>query len=648
MKFSKIILSMTAVIIVTACVYYKAPAVSVGKFGMTSTKPGMIASMPLTTTQRSPLLVAEVGHVYRYHLHYSASGSLDLAAVLGNGASGQPRQTSSTKAEGELELACIRSGDQPSFLGRISLSQLALRANGQESTATSERAVSDLTRPFIVTIGSEKRSLKVSIPTNTAVMSANLLREIFRAMQIDLPGGENLPESWSTIAADANGEVSATYLLTGIRGDILTLKKTKTPVVASVQATESLTLTGEAQIDVDMKSGWLRNLTSEFVYDANRGSTAIGHSETSADFVWTGESADLPTWALEASTDPRSFKDLAMTAADMNSAIEAQLNRKALGDATFDSLKAELDRADIEQRSGREVDIHARTRQINQLYAWLELHPEDAPRFSARLAEVPQDSESFSLLLGSLYQTGHHEAQQALIEALGTLSSNGGKTVQILAVSGLIAHPDQALEDSIRSILATSHDPVISNTAALALGNIAGSLDHDLARHKTLVKDLAAYLQNAADLNRQNALIASLGGTMDPEVIPTLAALTHAPSDDVRGAAASALARIPDAKAVDEVVMVATSDADESVRYSATESLYEARLTTLANNHSLIEALDKEDSVRIRASLVRALWAHRSIGGKADQRVRNAAVADDSAEVRKVARTLIVGHDTPT
>src|SRR5262249_21716075 len=196
-------------------------------------------------------------------------------------------------------------------------------------------------------------------------------------------------------------------------------------------------------------------------------------------------------------------------------AAEAAIQRAELGDATLDSLLADLAKTEADAKPNAND-----TPPYLKLKALVYLQPEACPRLAEVLNKTKTDGPTMQLLTGALSSVGHAEAQSALQQAIRARGDDFTTLAVLIPALGLVDNPTPQSEELLRE-LSGRGDVNIRTTAQLALGVMARNLS-DTAPERTarIVRDALRQLEGATQADERRQMLLGLGnsagaGTLD-------------------------------------------------------------------------------------------------------------------------------------
>ncbi len=309
---------------------------------------------------------------------------------------------------------------------------------------------------------------------------------------------------------------------------------------------------------------------------------------------------------------------------------DTTIHRNELGDATLESLLAELARIEAS------ADENAvQTPVYLKLKALIYLQPETCPRLAKELSAAKSESRIMQILTGALASIGNAQAQSALALAIRSRPNDEPALAMLVAALAMVDTPTEASEQVLRELAATSPLLNVRASAELGLGTMAHQLaDTQPQRTARIVRAVAAQLDKATSVDARRQYLLVLGNAGANESLDTIARYLGDSAPEVRAAAAAALRWIDGAEADRLLCNTLSADADATVRIEAATALG-FRVATPATFAAQKHAFLKDTATGVRLAVMPAL---ARAGGRD---LLTQALADSSQEVREQAANLL-------
>lgn len=476
--------------------------------------------------------------------------------------------------------------------------------------------------PFWITYRRDGAATGAHFPKDMSPDDRNLLEMV--ATQAQLVRTTPAADQWTATERDAAGLYLAAYQR---EGDHLTKHKLK--YVAADGA--GGTATG---IDVEIDES-----RQDFGLDAAGGVATLEGRERfrvgmpMGQGGWLTVHAEVHLSDVRTGTAPELVGALGRTAAQLDDVpirtqktdpevARAQRDRRLLAGATAAGL---LDRA---AAGGSDAELSSR------LGALFREQPDAVDLAVARVHQ-----QELKIVTNALATSGTDRASSAL----GTLAHDGSlpasTRVDALTAFALVSHPSAGAL-AIPGSLVDDNEGDVRRSARLICGALAraGRADH-AAEAEALDQALLSRYAAARDVPTSVNLLAALGNSVGPRVLPVLYEATGASSSEVRAAAVRALRLVPGDQADQLLVTRMSGDPDAAVRSAAIFAASFRSIDPFVDPLRNVATSDPAEQVRAEAvSLLR--HAHEG-SPKVVQTLAWVADHDPKPGNRRVAREAI-------
>lgn len=611
-----------------------------------------------------------VGQRLVYSLDYGSDSSYDLQSLFGQqqttkqqAAPSSLAQSFETSAQGELTATVIKQeggpeggqeGQRVVVAYNLRQPKLRLVANGREVSAQAEAVSAVVSRPLFAEINSQGRVLSVLIEPGAGNLASTFARALLAATQFVTPDESAAGmQNWETLEEDTNGQYAARYESESedSQAGLSSFRKTRLRYLRprsqgrpnqpnrpnQVDAPTIIKSSGLMRAGFDFNQGRLVSLKgseSQTIFISGKAVARV-NTTLSLNFV----RSEKPT-AIEMATLRREMESLARQieaiplSATSEEAAERNLYRSELGEAKFESLLGDLQKAES-------AADHRNDRLYLKFKALIYLHPESSVEIGKLIAKANGESFTMRTLTAALGSVGHAQAQQALINALRARSQDKAAVRLLIPALGEVSKPTPLAEEAMLGFAFNSTDAETASMAQLALGTMARSLaatEPDWA--KNLVERFLKQLESASSEQAIRQWLLVLGNAGADSGLPVIARLTAHPAPNVRAAAVSSLRWLTDARADELLARVLIADSEAAVRSEAAAA-FGYREMTAATFDAQKKAFQKDKSVNVRLALMKNLWRAQTAFPEARTLVETAAAKDESNEVRKQALAVM-------
>jgi HEAT repeat protein len=615
-----------------------------------------------TLGHRAPLAYRFVpGQRLVYRLEYASNAAVDLTR-LDDSSKTPPRGAEppglgrmhayQTTLKGELIATVFESsGDHILLAYRLADVMVQLEVDGVVADTAAATLQADLGRDLIVRIDPRGRVVCLYFDPAVTPQGQTTMRTLLALCQFVLPTAPSATSRvWEAEEEDRSGPYVAQYEAedgSGQAGTLATFVKTKTGYervrrspAEVVDLRPTVQPEGWLIARFDTAAGHLTSLGGTGGQTLLLSGQAIACEEYRLRLDYQEEQCLAPD-ALAGLRGRGAARTLAgagvpLWTPGLSPAQEDALQREALGDATLDSLRADLARAEA---SPDPKDDH--TSLYLKLKALVHLHPESCERLGGLLATAPGDGLTLRLLAGALSDAANPACQMVLIHAIGARAGDWPALSHLIPALGAVPAPLPEAERVLRDLAGKGVDWKVASTAQLALGNMARRLAKTSPpRARGLVAWALEALRSAPSDARTRQLLLVLGNTGAAEALPAIRSRLQHPATEVRAAAALALRWIDLAEAEALLIRALGTDPEPAVRTEAAVALG-FRAATPAMFEALRRALQEDSAGGVRQAVLNDLWrAWTSIPAARDL-IAEAAAHDAAPEVRDMARKIL-------
>jgi hypothetical protein len=593
------------------------------------------------------------GHRLVFSLDYLSVATLDLTPFQGGGAPSPGLSRSVHVAvRGDLVVQALGvDGQRVRLAYRLDRPAVQLALDGQPDVALGQALEADLQRAVFVEADRSGRILAARLVPGARGVSAGLSRALLAATQVVLPDpGADAADGWEAEEDDPHGTAVARYELkpdgAGWGGRLRALRKAKLRYLPAEQAGAeggAATLEhqpeGELKATVGPRGGHLVSLQGTEVTTTLVQGRVAGRAENTLRLrllYWEAAgAAEQARLAAEEAERALASPPLRLSTRPSPEEREAAVHEAELGQATLETLLAELDRAERGEKGALgETPLYLKFK------ALAYLHPEVSGRLGERLAWARAPGLAVRVLGPALADSGRAEAQAALVAAVRARRDDWPALAELVPALGRARAATPAVEAVLLELAAKGKGEVRS-TAQLALGTLA----HGLAatapgRAEAIVSWALAQLQAAPSPAERRRLLLVLGNAGSATAWPALRAALGAAEPEVRGGAVTALGGLRGAESDAALCAALTGDADAGVRLEAARAL-SGRPMTAAGLAAHARVVRQEASPGVRLAALRNLGRARQAPPEAEGLIRAAAANDPNPEVRKAAAALL-------
>jgi hypothetical protein len=593
------------------------------------------------------------GHRLVFALEYLSAATLDISSFQG-GQAPSPGLSRSvhTSVQCELVVQVLGvDGERVRLAYALRRPAVQMTLDGQPDVALAQALEARLQRPMFVEADRSGRIQSVRLSPDLGSVPSALSRALLAATQVVLPdsAADGL-EGWEAEEDDLNGTAVVRYEpeagSTGWSGRLRTLRKAKRLYRPAQQADAEGSPSaleyqpeGELQATVDARAQRLVSLqgteaTTVLVQGrvASRIENTLQLRLLRSEAASAAEQQDLEA---EAAARVRTSPPLPLSARPAPEEGEAAVQQTELGEATLETLLAELARAE----EGAEGAL-GETSLYLKFKALAYLRPEVSGRLGQHLSTARAPGVALRVLGSALADSGRPEAQAVLIAVVRARRNDWPALAELVPTLARVRVPTPAVEAALLE-LASAGSADISSTAQLALGTLAhGLAGFAPARADAIVSWAVDQWKVARSPTQRRQMLLVLGNAGSAVAWPVLCTSLHAAEPEVRGGAVLALRGLKGAEVDAALCKALTADPDAGVRLEAARTL-NARPMTAATLAAHASALGEEDSPGVRLAVLRNLGRARQTFPEAVVLIRGAAANDPTPEVRTAAAALL-------
>jgi hypothetical protein len=596
----------------------------------------------------------EPGQRWRHDVHFRGGGTVDFGAVtagLNLTLTGQQVQTVQTVIEGELTTDVLEVNGQEALLAfSMPKANVALNVDGAPLMGAKTTIEADLAQPVFAKVSLRGQIQTLHFPGQMNDLSRNCLRSLLGATQVVLPTADDPNKEWDAPEQSLNGRYLANYQIDpdSNRGTIALVKSfgpLDEPRHKPGQPAQTLHPDGEVRIVFDTGLGLVHTIKGTQTLTLTVDDKAISTTQTSvelglikketlpaSELAWLIQSARAQTKAAPA-------ESLKVPPSSGAGASLANQNRQ-LGDATLESLEADLGREDNSAEPSKDqLPLYLKIK------AMIAVHPESSARWGELVLRAGPGSLTMKLVPSALAAVGHEQAQAALVAILKAQAKDPAMFQRIMVVLVQVKTPSPLLESTLQGLALSAASPATAGTAQLALGTVARSLEESSPERAAAIVAWAIQKeQGAASQTLQTHWLLVLGNTGARAALPAIEARLGDKSDPVRAAAVSALRFIDSDQAEALLMQTLAKDAVADVRYAAVAAFNYRSMTKKAFEANR-EALRGDKAPAVRLAAMNLLWQVRQRHSEVTLLVESAAANDVDDDIRQAARRLLSSLD---
>jgi HEAT repeat protein len=602
------------------------------------------------------------GERLSYALQYDSTSASDFGAVFAKAGGQAPsvpsplKQSFVTTVRAAMTVTVLgRDGDDVTAAVRFAEAEVALKVNGLNAESDAARIAADLGRPVFARISRRGRVGTVLSDPALGTTSRGYVSSLLAAVQCVFPDDWSPSTGAWTVEEDGpNGTAVAHYRRTGpgetpkAADALITLVKSKekylpAPKKAFSKTREVATAIqpkGEVEAVFDTAKGRLASLDGTETEGFTVNGQPVGSARNEIHLAYRG--TDRPS-AGEMTALSDAERSMAAVAAPVplstdfaRENLEAASYQQDLGDATLDSLLADLKAA--EETGGPRFDT---TPLYLKFRALIFLHPETCAALGDVLSRARTDGPAMKVLTTALNAIGHPEGQSALADAVLKRSSDEKALFKLLFALSTVERPTPEAEQALRTLMEENPDPNVVVMARLSLGSMARRLAVTAPERATaIIEKFCDGLAAARTFEAKKSYLLALGNAGSAAALPAVRPFVGDANPDLRAAAVRSLRFVTSSEAESVILRALSSDPEFEVRMQAVDALADRDMTPEAFAAEKGAFLN-DASVRVRLALMKNLWKARSRFGEVRSLVEGAAANDRAKEVREAAGALL-------
>ena len=534
--------------------------------------------------------------------------------------------------------------------------RVELDIEGSHAPAQAETTAALVGRETFAEMDPRGRLLGVLVPLQADRMTQGFILALLAKTQFVLPADPRAGSRvWTTEEEDPNGryqgryEAGASFEGKGVRAlskGLVPFRKTKERYFPAEPVGKQLLPrlpavvrpSGETEMLFDAKGGFLEAAAGSETERVTVSGREVARVESRMSLRRTGRGAVTSSEhlaRLEAFRWRRTVGDfIPLTMAVPEEESEQAIQRTALGQATLESLRAELATAEAAGRRPN-TDLYLKFK------ALVYLHPEFSADLGEQLAEAPATSVTRDIVGGALSVVGHPEAQAALAKAIRSHGNEPGYVLGLIEALAQARFPTESSERTLRDIASGPPEEIVHAAALFGLGTMSRNLkETEPVRAERIVGGLLASIGPPMTERGTDTLLKALGNSGSGKALPVLMEFVKNRSGRLRASAAAGLRFVDSGQADSVLATVLASDEDAQVRMSALLAL-RFRKPAEETIRAQIQAVSRDEAEAVRLA---ALTNLGSIVGEFPEVlpvIRRAAEEDDSASVRKTAANIL-------
>lgn len=569
-------------------------------------------------------------------------------------------QSFRTELRGELIATVLdRSAERFIISFRIHDPVLTLDINGEDAPLQAEITSVALRLDVFAEFDLKGRIKVVYFDPEVDSFSRNLARALMAQTQFVLPARSAARITrWETEEEDPNGRCIARYeLVSGKKkhdlaprnGQLQAFVKTKISYLnpsaqtklAATAIPTSIIPRGNLAAVFDLKSGNLVSLDGSEEQVIKIAGKIVGQATNRLRLKFLDKevvSSDERQAMLEAYRERKTaVPGISLAFALSDGEREAIIQRSELGEATIESLLADLARA---EKEGKRHD----TSLYLKFKALIYLHPEACGTLGQQLITAEAKSLTMSVISDALGVVGHEQAQETLVNAIQARPNEPSVLTGFIHNLSLAESPSIPAENTLWDLADNSRNKDVAETAQLSLGKMARSLAlKSPERANKIVDRFVREIRLSGSEEKKRLLLLVLGNSGSSRAFPTLNRFLSDPSPSLRAAAAASLRWIDSSEVDNLLANILTSDPNASVRLESAFALSFRQPVDLAIQAQK-KAFLEDEAVIVRLSVLRNLWQMHKDFPEVLQLVKQAAANDPSEDVRKAAAEIIAAY----
>lgn len=602
-----------------------------------------------------------VGQQYTYRLSYESHAKSDLRVLfadLDKHSQASRTAPSSLSNDFKVKVSSIvlitvlaKQGGEYLLTYRFSDPIVEIWSKGQLIRQESQLVAKDLNQEIVAAVDPKGQIVRVQFAPIVAEISQTFGRAILADMQFITPNQTAPLREWTQQEEDQNGKFLARYESASIFENwgsaLASFRKTKLqyfprptePQIRRNQAKSDVTIQpkGEWQGKFNIPKGQLQELTGKETQKIMIANKEVGTDETEVSLKLqsvTNLSANAMQ-ILQTKIQPQlKSKAIPLSYQPSETETEARIHQQKLGNATLESVLADLDRAEATRNPQQDY-----TPLYLKIKALVYLQPKTSQVFGDRLTNAKLNSLSFQLLGSALGAVGHPSAQAALAKAIIDLSKDPKAVIILIPNLSGVENPTPETIAALDRLTATDQDPDIVATAELALGTVAAKLS--TVQAKLIIDRFVQALRTLKLPEEKRHILLVLGNIGKPDLLSIIEPFTQNHDPVLRAAATTALRSMPNASVDEILVRLLTKDSDDNVRLEAAVALG-SREINLISFTAQKQGFAKDTAVSVRLVTLNNLWQARQIYSEVVPIVKNAAANDRDKDVRDAATKLLM------
>lgn len=612
-----------------------------------------LTSTILAKNTTLPVYQFAPGQRFTYKLDYTNSSNSDLRALFGDLKASNSSEAAGmngfvnafeTSVKGELVVNILeQKGDLFLISYSVNNPAVTLKANGQEVKAQAQLIQQDLKRQIFATINSQGKIMVVRFDPAMSEIAQDFARTLLATTQFVTPNSKTSSGEWTTQEDDPNGQYIARYQAEGGKFQKTKLRylqpsSSKKPNNSQVPTT--INSEGKLTGDFNSHRGYLISLQGTELQKFVIAGKNVGQSKTKLNMGDINQ-ATLNSTELSALRDANTNREkvapaIALSATPTEAEVEAKIQRQELGDATLESLLADLEKAEASpDKNQNSTPLYLKFK------ALIYVHPESSATLGKRLAAANAKSLTMQILAGALSAVGHTQAQSALVTAIQSHQQDWLAMSILIPSLATVNSPTQEAEDVLRNLAFNSKEERTASTAQLALGAMARNLaQNSPERANKIVEQFVQKLQTAKNDEQTRQYLLVLGNAGSKQALKAITQLTSASNPSVRATAATALRWIQDSQVDTLLTKALSSDSDDAVRLEATVALGFREMNN-ATFQVQKQAFLSDKAVKVRLAALKNLWEAHEAFPEVRQLVKQAAQNDVSKDVQEAAASIM-------
>ena len=622
---------------------------------------------PIETTAPSPYQWA-IGECNTYRLSYSSSSSSDFRVLFGDIGSAEPKGKTTpsglaysfeTTVNGSLTRTVLeKKGNNYLVVHRIQNPLVNLIANGYNDIQQADAVRADLEKEAFALVSPQGKIHSVLLDPSMGDLSQSYVRSILALTQFVFPG-EKISEGtkWEVQEEDPSGQYFSAYEICRDEDTKITKSSVKSFCKRKTRYLEDRPRSEQGPIEVpktiipkgkfvarfDLGKGELSSLKG------SESQTILIQNKKVGQVTNSLHIASLKKEILNAS-EVASLKSLysAREKATLATSLyikpspekaEASIHIRELGEATLESLLAELKKA--ESSPDPNFDSTALYLKFKSL---IYLHPESCETLGRVLSRAGAKSLAMRLLPKALSTIGHPQAQAALVKAIEAHSEDMNTLFALINPLATVTEPTEEAEEVLRKMAFDSKDPDIRAMTQLALGAQARRIASFSPERADKIADrFLEELKRSSSPEMTKQLLLALGNAGSSRALSEISKLATSSLPDLRATALHAL-RFIDSPQAERLLMDAVrSDLDGSVRVAAANALGYRKMTE-ASFKTQKEIFLKDANVNVRLKVLDNLRKTQQAFPEVRRLIKKAASEDPSEDVRKAAKNIMAQY----